>query len=124
MKKWTFLIVIAAVAGVACQQADPVTFTPQPTDTVAVVSEATAIVVRDTPTTGAEEPPEVLPTATETITAEPSPSPTVATDAVETDEQSQSSAEETIRVNGSYEQTFFRGQTDAPVTMIDYSDFL
>jgi hypothetical protein len=27
-------------------------------------------------------------------------------------------------VNGRYEQTYFRGAQDAPVTIIDYSDFL
>lgn len=29
-----------------------------------------------------------------------------------------------VQVNGPYEQTYFRGRADAPVTMIDYSDFL
>ena len=31
---------------------------------------------------------------------------------------------EAVAVNGSYEETFFRGRADAPVTIIDYSDFL
>ena len=30
----------------------------------------------------------------------------------------------TVTVNGLYEGTYFRGLDSAPVTMIDYSDFL
>ena len=30
----------------------------------------------------------------------------------------------TVTVNGHYEGTYFRGLESAPITMIDYSDFL
>jgi hypothetical protein len=29
-----------------------------------------------------------------------------------------------LQVNGSYESTYFRGSADAPVTLVDFSDFL
>jgi hypothetical protein len=124
MKIWTLLILITAIAIVACEQADPASFSPQPTDTMPPDSEATAVVIRDTPTISVEASPEGKPTATETMDPEPSPSPIVEVDIAETEEQSQPSGDEAIIVNGVYEQTFFRGQMDAPVTMIDYSDFL
>lgn len=124
MRIWTLLIVIAASAGVACQQTDVVSITPQPTDTVALESEATMVVARDTPIPTIEGSEEEKQEATATMAAEPSPSPIGEVDLEESDEQSQSSAEEAIAVNGPYEQTFFRGRSDAPITMIDYSDFL
>jgi hypothetical protein len=29
-----------------------------------------------------------------------------------------------VQVNGPYENTYFRGSADAPVTLVDFSDFL
>lgn len=53
------------------------------------------------------EEPAPAPPPTEAATAEPAPSPT-----------------EALVYNGPYEQTYFRGAAGAPVTIIDYSDFL
>lgn len=117
--RWTILLVLLSLslAGCGSDAAEPV-FTQAP----AVAEEATAIPAApsDTPvpataTTTTElsptqaqaEEPATAPLPTEAATAEPVPSPT-----------------ETVVFNGPYEQTYFRGSAGAPVTIIDYSDFL
>jgi cytoskeletal protein RodZ len=86
---------------------------PEPTVTPEVVS----------PTTLTEQPmpTEVLEQAPPTATTEPTT--TVEPMDVEPSQEPESPEEE-AQVNGLYENTYFRGSTDAPVTLIDFSDFL
>jgi hypothetical protein len=52
----------------------------------------------------------------------PSRSPMATLEAI--DEGDLPTEEPTVTVNGHYKGTYFRGLDSAPVTMIDYSDFL
>ncbi|MGD8585172.1 MAG: hypothetical protein PVH65_17865 [Chloroflexota bacterium] len=79
---------------------------PEPTDTAAP-AEPTETTTGQ-PEDAATQEPEAEPTPTEEQpTAEPLPT---ATDGPQ--------------FNGEYEETFYRGLATAPITMIDYSDFL
>ena len=75
----------------------------------AATNTATQAVATETPAGQAEgaATQEVL-----AATAEPSPTPEPPT------------ATASPQVNGQYEETYYRGLATAPITMIDYSDFL
>jgi hypothetical protein len=91
---------------------------PEPTETPEVVS----------PTTLAEPP-----TPTEAIGQE---TPTMAVESTATIEPIdvelgtepemlvEPEPDQPLQMNGSYESTYFRGSADAPVTLVDFSDFL
>jgi hypothetical protein len=66
--------------------------------------------------TEAEAPPKATePSPSEEEANTPEPAPTVEPTAVTVEEPA---------INGPYEKTYFRGSANAPVTLIDYSDFL
>ncbi len=91
---------------------------PEPTNTPDLVSPTT-LSEPPTPTEAlGQEPPTS--TVEFTVTVEPID--------VEPSMEPEALVEPTIvqpvQVNGSYESTYFRGSADAPVTLIDFSDFL
>lgn len=104
------LLLLAACSGSESQVA------PEPTAITDAQPTAAAAAPTDT-----LPPPVVTEAPTETAAAPLpiDPSPTAApTEALAT------ATSEPVLVDGPYEQTFFRGRADAPLTMIDYSDFL
>lgn len=124
MKFWLLVLSIASFILVACggstttnqeenpNQGDvsemttepaesPATVVASPTEPATVIP-ATAILSDPT----REETAPLEPTIVATI--EPSPQP----------------EEQTAAFNGPFENTYYRGAEDAPITMIDYSDFL
>lgn len=109
-----FLVIWLAACAPAAETPDPspvaqataVSPTSQPTDPPTAVPTATAVIPR--PSTPA--PPTAVPT-------DPPPEPT----GVPTDEPA---PEPAIIAGRTEEGAFFLGSPDAPVTMIDYSDFL
>ncbi len=122
------LIIILALVLVACGPKDEplptVTIQEQPTNTMApetIVAETIAEEPIDNPTP-TEPPPTFPPTASPEASKTSLPVITP-TEAVVT-EVAESSPNETSEFNGQYENTFFRGSSNAPITLIDYSDFL
>jgi len=123
--KWFFVLLLAAFIGTGCGQAEIPPTAPPPTEV-----QPTEIVATAPPAT---EPPAVAevetiiepePSAPAEITAEPTavrPTTTAEPDAAG---QQDSTADEAVAINGVYENSYFRGSADAPVTLIDYSDFL
>lgn len=108
------VLFLAACAGVAGEIATPLPATavptplPQPgaTDTAAATLPATELpaTVTAVPTTAAVETPPVV----ETAAPPPSPTPTGPQ----------------VTSGQTAEGVYFRGDPDAPVTILDYSDFL
>ena len=125
-KKHFFLLFILMLALAACSGDETAnetaeqTVATQPAAAVPTVEEP---IVADEPT---QEP------AADAPTLEPTPTEAQATAEIEpeTAEPQPTAAEaETAptaegQINGRYETTYFRGSETAPVTMIDYSDFL
>ena len=81
----------------------PATATDMPTEVATVIPTTTT---QPEPTIG--EPEETEPAPLITPTAEPSPT----------------QPEQEVAFNGQFENTYFRGAANAPITIIDYSDFL
>jgi hypothetical protein len=90
----------AAVRATAAQE-----LAPEPTDTATPAATKTAA-------GQVEEPAGREPATTEPVATEPAPTPEPPT------------ATTTPQINGRYEETYYRGLATAPITMIDYSDFL
>ena len=130
MKRFFWLLILA-LALAACSSSDA-TMDESPADSQPQENTSDAA-----PTTvvSSQEDKQVEPTAAvvetavlESATNTPEavsdestqPEPTATTDVVTQD------ADEPVALpmSGRYEQTFFRGLEDAPVTMLDYSDFL
>lgn len=113
MKKWTLILPLVLLALAACVPAS------QPE------SEPVAVVVEPTqpPPTVSPPPTAVSPTS---ASAQPTDAPTPETvTAVPTSQPTASPEPEPAFVAGrTTEGAFFLGAADAPVTMIDYSDFL
>jgi hypothetical protein len=123
--KWLFVLLLAAFIGTGCGQAYIPPTAPPPTTV-----QATEVVATTPPTI---EPPAVAEVekaieseqpAPAEITAEPTAVPPTATVEPEATLQHDSSTDEAVAFNGVYENSYFRGSADAPVTIIDYSDFL
>lgn len=114
MKKWILILPYVLLAFVACAPAaEPesdsmavvsATVVPEPTDLPQVVETVL-------PPTAVSSPPTAIPTN------QPPPEPT----AIPTEEPL---AETAVIAGRTDEGAFFLGAVDAPVTMIDYSDFL
>jgi hypothetical protein len=133
MKQLTGLLFVSWLLA-ACSQTntmptDPLTPVEQPAqEVVEVLPEPTKIPILVSPTIPSEPP-----TPTEAIGLEPPTTAVEPTVTVEPIDVEPSTEPETIvkpapdqpaQVNGSYEGTYYRGSADAPVTLIDYSDFL
>lgn len=126
MRRWHApLLGALIVVLVACAPSEPETVleggagttSPPPTGQV------------ETPTSEAPSPSEAstqAAVASETPTAQLSQEGAAAPTAPPTDAPTEAPAVETAEPqrNGAYEGTYFRGLATAPVTMIDYSDFL
>lgn len=125
MKRSFLLLFLLALIVVACSQAsEPATTippTPEPATEEAKALESEV----EQPGTA---PTEVFPTEASTETpSDPTDTPVIEPTEETTVEPTATLAptveEETI-FNGLYENTYFRGSAAAPVTLIDYSDFL
>ena len=123
--KWFYVLFLAAFIGAGCGQAEIPPTPPPPTGV-----QPTEIVATAPPAT---EPPAVAevetaiepePSAPAEITAEPTVLPPTTTAEPDSAGQQDSTADEAVTINGVYENSYFRGSADAPVTLIDYSDFL
>jgi len=123
--KWLFVLLLTALIGTGCGQADI-----PPTALPPTAVQATEVVATTPPTI---EPPAVAevkkaiePEQSEPaeIKADPTTVPPTATVEPEATGQQDSSTDEAVAINGVYENSYFRGSADAPVTIIDYSDFL
>jgi hypothetical protein len=123
--KWVFLILSGILILTACGQADPISTTPQSAEKPIAEKGATATLQPPTePALTIEVDPTITPEqAPPTITAvpsrtEPTDPPPTTTGPVEP------TRIEEVTFNGVYEDSYFRGSADAPVTLTDYSDFL
>jgi len=100
-------------------EATPILEPIEPQETAAEVPTAAGPAKNSEETiaaTEAEAPPEATELSPSEAEAEtPEPAPTVEPTAVPVEEPT---------INGPYEKTYFRGSGSAPVTLIDYSDFL
>jgi len=124
-KKCFLLLFIALLVLAACSGDETTSETAvenaetQPAATAATVIEPATVAPTDEP---AADAPTIEPAPTEAMeaaetepeTAVPEPTATTAEEA----------SPEEVQFNGPYETTYFRGSATAPVTMIDYSDFL
>ena len=118
-----FTIILVACGPEATQQ-PPATIQEQLSNTS---------VPESTTTEANSEDPEVDPTPTEPPpTSAPTESPIASntpllvetpTEVVAT-EMPDTPTSQAVVFNGSYENTYFRGSSNAPITLIDYSDFL
>ena len=121
--KWLFLLLLAALISTGCGQTEPL-----PTE-VPVAEIVATIPPTPEPTVVAEPEPafEPEPVAQEEVaepTAEPTAEPPTLTVEPDLTRQPETPVEETVAFNGFYENSYFRGSADAPVTILDYSDFL
>ncbi len=121
MKKWIFILPIVLLVLVACAPVAEI----EDEEGVVIVQEATnppIAAVTELPT-AVSSPPTAVPTdeppdqPTAVPTSEPVPEPT--------DSPTEEPVMETAVIAGRLDEgAFFFGAPDAPVTMIDYSDFL
>lgn len=118
----TYLFLLIALLLAACGPGDT---EPAATVPLETQKEAEAVVVAtdtalpESPASAAEpEPATAAPTAETAAETVAEPTAEAVADAPEPEPA------EAADVNGPYEGTYFRGSADAPVTMIDYSDFL
>ena len=121
-KKPLLLLMFILLVLAACSDGEETTSNPLEG---AAVSAPTATVASTqppaNPTEGAVPATEPVPTEAETV-AESEPE-TVAPEPTASEAETAPPVEAS-QINGTYEQTYFRGSATAAVTMIDYSDFL
>jgi hypothetical protein len=123
-KKQFFLLLVLILAIAACSGEK--TASDSPTET-AVAQPAAAVATAAEPVVAGE--PTQQP-ATDTLTLEPVPTVVEAIPETEPAEPQPTAVEAEpaptveAKFNGRYELTYYRGSETAPVTMIDYSDFL
>lgn len=127
MNKWVFLLIGGALIITGCDQAAPSPSAPLSTNTPAAETEAVPVteqpVVVEIEAT--VEPEQAAPTKiVAPATVEPAAVLPTATAQVDPTGQPVATVEQAVAVNGAYENSYFRGSADAPVTLIDYSDFL
>jgi hypothetical protein len=139
MKRWTFALILPLVSLLSACGVSP---EPDITAVEEAVAPATATVVINTPTTQPTVPvveatqPDPVETATEAVEpATQTPEPTevvaaptepveVAADETEPDPAVQAEVDWLAVEGKTGDNLAFLGNPDAPVTMIDYSDFL
>ena len=112
------ILLLITLALVACSGVEQPIDTPPPATTVGTLPEpmATEPAEPESPTAEATAVEQPADAATEP--------PTVAESAATELPATEPPQAAEIAVNGPYENTYFRGREDAPVTVIDYSDFL
>ena len=120
MKKWILILPLVLLALVACAPtAEP---NNEESDAVAVTEPPLAEVATQPPPT-VSSPPTAVPT--DAPPADPTAIPTDEPNTEPTDMPIEEPAAETAVIAGRLDEgAFFLGAVDAPVTMIDYSDFL
>jgi protein-disulfide isomerase len=130
MTRW-FLLIVALLLVTACSGSPAVQ--PEPADQATTAPSPTPVAASPTPTPAADPPPTQTsqPTTAPTATASPTTpaleTPTLAPTAEEPAESVEAAAAETnwLAVEGKTEANLtYLGNPDAPVTIIDYSDFL
>jgi hypothetical protein len=131
--KATYALLLFVLLLVACSPGatEPAaTLLPETQEEAAAVAAPTDTPLPEIPTTAAEpSAPTAIPTAEAAASAVAEPTEAaasaVAASAVAVEPATvEPEPVEASAVNGPYEGTYFRGSADAPVTMIDYSDFL
>jgi len=126
-RKLLALVLVLVVAG--CNQEGSSPTTPAPTKIIPTETAVKADLEAAEPTPVVDSPRSGTVEATATTVAETktdAPTPTaVETRIEETSENNQGQAQEgTVVFNGIYGDSYFRGAETAPVTILDYSDFL
>ena len=125
MKKWILILPIVLLALVACAPgAEPESEVSVAVASPEVTESPLAEVATDMPPTEVSSPPTGVPTNAPPTqpTAIPTDEPVIEPTAVPTEEPTAETA--VIAGRTTEEGAFFLGAVDAPVTMIDYSDFL
>jgi len=117
-------IVILVACGPEAEQQPTATIQAQPTNTGDPEPSATEAIAEEsvedlTPT---EPSPTLAPMESPTASNTPPPVETP-TEVVATEVPDTPTIQAAV-INGPYENTYFRGSSSAPITMIDYSDFL
>ena len=122
MRVLRLLILMTALFLAACNTVDPLpqgeAGTPETANEASVVEESTGQPVTVAKDEAVEAPTVTVVVEVETPSVKVDPSPLVE----ETNTAEPVSTEEPF--SGAYENTYFRGSELAPVTLIDYSDFL
>ncbi len=125
MKRSFPLLFLLALIVAACSPTSELTKTVPPT--LEPATEETEALESEVEQPGAA-PTEVVPTEASTETpSDPTDTPVLELTeetAVDPTTTLAPTAEEETIFNGPYENTYFRGSAAAPVTLIDYSDFL
>ncbi len=127
--KWLFVLILGAGISTGCGQGDSQPTAPPALAEQAVEKVATIPPATETPVE-ADVKPASEPEQAATIEipdptpAEPTALPLSATSEPDLAGQQESIADEAVAFNGPYENSYFRGAADAPVTILDYSDFL
>ena len=121
MKKWILILPLVLLALVACAPtAEP---NNEESDAVSATEPSLAEVATQPPPTAVSELPTAIPT--DAPPADPTAIPTDAPVTEPTNVPTEEPAAETAVIAGRLDEgAFFLGAVDAPVTMIDYSDFL
>ena len=127
MMKWIVWLLPLALILAACG-ADETAATLPPTEVVSEVEAQPTQEAADSSAPSTQEPPPAPadPTAVPepaTPTAIPTSTPPAEPAVTATVEVEPPPTAEAV-VNGQYENTYFRGSESAPVTLVDYSDFL
>lgn len=127
--KATYTLLLFALFLAACGAAEtepPATAPPEADEeVVADVAAPTDTALPASPT-AADEPlaPTAVPTAEAPTDSAASAGEEATEPVADEPDPAESEPAEAAIVNGPYEGTYFRGSADAPVTILDYSDFL
>lgn len=116
---WIPLLLVLVACGAEPAPEQIATLDELPTSTIAVETATPKSETFPTPT----EVASVLP-PTESPTEQSVEQPDATATEITVTEVVESPTSEPIEVNGPYENTYYRGLATAPITMIDYSDFL
>ncbi len=143
--KWLFLLLLGALISTGCGQNNTPPTAPPSTEAPVAETVATSPPATEPPSEAEIEtaiepeqaaqgdnvdpsPIELTATSPSKSTApspaEPTDVPPTATAEANSTGVQESSADESVVFNGVYENSYFRGSADAPITLIDYSDFL
>jgi hypothetical protein len=127
--KWLFVLIIGVGISTGCGQRDtqptaPPTSGAQTAEIVATIPPTTGTPVEAEVTSASEPEQAASPEIPDPTPAEPTALPPSATSEPDLAGQQESDVPEAVTFNGVYENSYFRGAADAPVTILDYSDFL
>lgn len=116
---WIPLVLVLVACGTEPAPDQIATLEELPTSTIAVETATPQSEIFPTPT----EVAAVLP-PTESPTEQSIEQPGATATEITATEVVEIPTSEPVEVNGPYENTYYRGLATAPITMIDYSDFL